>query len=182
MVMTPEELKKLEEEHKKREAEAKALAKEEEKKAKKEAEKARKEAEKKAQEEKAKEEAKAKGAGTQMSLFDMLGEQLIMAHKADYYLRLQVENENELVLVNEARWKNYSLDIYKYNITKNQAYMRANVKLNLGGWLVDFPGEVVKTWYFHDKVTVKTYPFEKITVKSVEEVFEYIKEKEKCEK
>ena len=86
-----------------------------------------------------------------------------MVHKCNYYLRLQIENDNDLVLVNQARYKNYALDIYKYNITKKQAYMRANVKfVNLGGYLVDFPNEVVTTYYYHEKVVVKTYPFEKI--------------------
>lgn len=62
----------LEEERKKRDAEIKAQQKAEEKAAKKEAERIRKEEEKKAQEAIKLAEAKAQGAGQQMSLFDML--------------------------------------------------------------------------------------------------------------
>jgi len=62
----------LQEERKKREEEAKAQAKAEEKARKKEEERIRKEEEKKAQEEKEKAEAKSKGAGEQLSLFDIM--------------------------------------------------------------------------------------------------------------
>lgn len=80
-----------------------------------------------------------------------------MAHKCDYFLRLEIENENELVLINQARYKQdfeiqdykYKLDIYKYNLTTKKAYVRyGNVHCsNMGGWLVDFPNEKCKTRY-----------------------------------
>ena len=80
-----------------------------------------------------------------------------MAHKCDYFLRFEIENENELVLINQACYKQdyeiqdykYKLDIYKYNLTTKKAYVRyGNVHyVNLGGWLVDFPNEKCKTRY-----------------------------------
>lgn len=80
-----------------------------------------------------------------------------MAHKCDYFLRFEIENENELVLINQACYKQdyeiqdykYKLDIYKYNLTTKKAYARyGNVHfVNLGGWLVDFPNEKCKTRY-----------------------------------
>ncbi len=80
-----------------------------------------------------------------------------MAHKCDYFLRLEIENGNELVLINQARYKQdyeiqdykYKLDIYKYNLTTKKAYARyGNVHYaNMGGWLVDFPDEKCKTRY-----------------------------------
>ena len=80
-----------------------------------------------------------------------------MAHKCDYFLRFEIENGNELVLINQACYKQdyeiqdykYKLDIYKYNLTTKKAYVRyGNVHyVNLGGWLVDFPNEKCKTRY-----------------------------------
>ena len=80
-----------------------------------------------------------------------------MAHKCDYFLRFEIENENELVLINQACYKQdyeiqdykYKLDIYKYNLTTKKAYVRyGNVHfVNMGGWLVDFPNEKCKTRY-----------------------------------
>ena len=80
-----------------------------------------------------------------------------MAHKCDYFLRFEIENENELVLINQACYKQdyeiqdykYKLDIYKYNLTTKKAYVRyGNVHfVNLCGWLVDFPNEKCKTRY-----------------------------------
>ena len=80
-----------------------------------------------------------------------------MAHKCDYFLRFEIENENELVLINQACYKQdyeiqdykYKLDIYKYNLTTKKAYVRyGNAHyVNLGGWLVDFPNEKCKTRY-----------------------------------
>ena len=80
-----------------------------------------------------------------------------MAHHCDYFLRIEIENDNEIVLYNQARYKQdyeiqdykYKLDIYKYNLTKKQAYYRyGNIHCNaIGGWLVDFPGETIKSRY-----------------------------------
>ena len=80
-----------------------------------------------------------------------------MAHKCDYFLRFEIENGNELVLINQACYKQdyeiqdykYKLDIYKYNLTTKKAYVRyGNVHyVNMGGWLVDFPNTKCKTRY-----------------------------------
>lgn len=78
-----------------------------------------------------------------------------MAHKARYDLRLEIE-DGDLVLINDASWKDYSLDIYKYNFTKNKYFIRwGNVDYNgCAGWLVSFPGE--KTRYWEQKL----YPYQ----------------------
>ena len=92
-----------------------------------------------------------------------------MAHICDYYYTLQIENENELVLVAEARYLKrmdsqsyeYSLDVYKYNITTRKAYARDNLIYNrLGGYLVNFPNEKVK-WY-GEKYTVPKYSYHEL--------------------
>ena len=83
-----------------------------------------------------------------------------MAHKADYSLRLTIE-DNNLVLIQYAEWKNHILDIVKYNFTENQCYIRwGNVDYyNLGGWLVQFPDEKVRLRYSYEKEIIKKYPY-----------------------
>ena len=85
-----------------------------------------------------------------------------MAHKADYSLRLTIE-DNNLVLIQYAEWKNHILDIVKYNFTENQCYIRwGNVDYyNLGGWLVQFPDEKVRLRYSYEKEIIKKCPYSK---------------------
>ena len=92
-----------------------------------------------------------------------------MAHKADYELVLHNEN-NELILIQYALWKDKRLDITKYNFTRNLAYIRwGNVDYHsLGGWLVQFPNEKPRNSYYsyygeertklYDYCTQPTFP------------------------
>lgn len=89
-----------------------------------------------------------------------------MAHKATYELELTVE-DGCLVLTNWASWKDKRLDIYKYNFTTNKKYIRyGNVEFNyIGGWLVEFPNEVLRYRYGRSKYTVELHPYEEVTYK-----------------
>ena len=64
-----------------------------------------------------------------------------MGHRSKYYLRLEIENDNELVLINQACYKEYTLDILKYNFTRNTYYYRwGNISYtSLSGWTVEYP-------------------------------------------
>ena len=89
-----------------------------------------------------------------------------MAHKADYDLIVENEN-NELVLTQYALWKDKRLDIVRYNFTTNKTYIRwGNVDFfNMGGWLVQYPNEKARTYYYgnqviklYDMIESKNYP------------------------
>lgn len=85
-----------------------------------------------------------------------------MGHRSKYYLRLEIENDNELVLINQACYKEYTLDILKYNFTRNTYYYRwGNISYtSLSGWTVEYPGELVRERYSREKYKVKEYPFQ----------------------
>ena len=81
-----------------------------------------------------------------------------MAHHCKFYRRFEIENDNELVIISRASWKNYSCDVYKFNITKNKAYYRENLQfVNLGGYLVDFPSEKIRYRYGSESYIVPLY-------------------------
>lgn len=85
-----------------------------------------------------------------------------MGHRSKYYLRLEIEKDNELVLINQACYKEYTLDILKYNFTRNTYYYRwGNISYtSLSGWTVEYPGELVRERYSREKYKVKEYPFQ----------------------
>lgn len=88
-----------------------------------------------------------------------------MAHHCEYVDRIEIEYDYEtetryLVRVVNARWKEYSLDVMReieggvlddelYYYYRNIGYT------NMGGYLVEFPGEVYRYHYSLDKYTVR---------------------------
>lgn len=86
-----------------------------------------------------------------------------MAHHCDYVDRIEIEYDYEterryLVRVVNASWKEYSLDVMKEiepNVLVNEPlfYYRNIEFCNMGGYLVEFPGEVYRYRYNQGKYT-----------------------------
>ena len=86
-----------------------------------------------------------------------------MAHHCDYEDRIEIEYDYEterryLVRVVNASWKDYSLDVMKeiepnVLIDEPRFYYRNIEYCNMGGYLVEFPGEVYRYRYRMDKYT-----------------------------
>lgn len=82
-----------------------------------------------------------------------------MAHKAEYYWRVENENQ-ELIFYLDAKWKDKNLDVFKYNFTTNKIYYRwGNIDFyQLGGWLVQYPNERARYNYYGREI-IPLYPY-----------------------
>ena len=88
-----------------------------------------------------------------------------MAHHCEYVDRIEIEYDYEterryLVRVVNARWKNQSLDVMREiegGVLDDELYFwYRNIEFtNMGGYLVEFPGEVYRQRYSMNKYTVR---------------------------
>ena len=85
-----------------------------------------------------------------------------MAHKCSY--------RDELTLIDGmlackvyAKYKDMELDVF-YELENGKKYVRGNLSYEwLGGYLVDFPGEVKKYRYTSGKEIIELYDYEETT-------------------
>ena len=71
-----------------------------------------------------------------------------MAHKCQYEDRI-TEIDGDVWRIVNAQYKNMSLDVYKVNLTTNKVYAKDNlVFYGIGGYMVNFPNEKVRSSYY----------------------------------
>ena len=71
-----------------------------------------------------------------------------MGHHCTYTCRFEIE-ENDLVRITRAHWKNKELDVYKEYLNANKCMARNLYFSQMGGYLVTFPGEKNNYSYFN---------------------------------